>query len=343
VEDRFHGSRRKGGRPVFQLAEFFNWEVEMKLSKLLVSAAIASIVGGTAAHAQSQQDLIKPIDKELTFVFIPKVIHPWYDVVAQGSQFAAEEFAKSGIKINVIWDQPPQADVADQNQRIETNIGRKPDGLAVACLDRATNVQLLTEAKEAGVNVTTFNSFCDEKFPFVGPKSSYQDGFDLGEYLAKHLNGKGKIGILAGSLTASDHVERIQGFKKALESHPEMTIVFEQPDNDILEEAVTLTENALQANPDIAGIFGSNASNPIGAARAVKNAGFAGKIAIVGMDDLPEAVDAVCDGTITALKAQRQWDMGYWAVKYLVAANENHTIPMFHDTGSRFITKEDCK
>jgi ribose transport system substrate-binding protein len=315
----------------------------MKLSKLLMTAGIFSTIAAAGAFAQSQQDLIRPIDKELTFVFIPKVIHPWYDVVAEGSKFAAEELGKAGIKVNVIWDQPPQAEVTDQNRRIETNIGRQPDGLAVACLDRATNVQLLGEAREAGVNVITFNSFCDDKFPFVGPKSSYQDGFDLGEYLAKHLNGKGKVGILAGSLTASDHVERIQGFKKALESYPDMQIVFEQPDNDILEEAVTLTENALQANPDIAGLFGSNASNPIGAARAVKNAGLAGKVAIVGMDDLPEAVDAVCDGTITALKAQRQWDMGYWAVKYLVAMNENHTYPMFHDTGSRFITKDDCE
>ncbi|MGP4732269.1 substrate-binding domain-containing protein [Agrobacterium cavarae] len=315
----------------------------MKLSKTMMSAAALSVAIASGAHAKSQQDLIKPIDKELTFVFIPKVIHPWYDVVADGSKFAAEEFDKSGIKINIIWDQPPQADVADQNQRIEANIGRKPDGLAVACLDQATNVQLLTEAKAAGIHVTTFNSFCDDKFPFVGPKSSYQDGFDLGEFLAKHLKGKGKVGILAGSLTASDHVERIQGFKKALESYPDVKIVFEQPDNDILEDAVTLTENALQANPDIVGIFGSNASNPIGAARAVKNAGLAGKVAIVGMDDLPEAVDAVCDGTITALKAQRQWDMGYWTVKYLVAANQNHTVPMLHDTGSRFITKDDCK
>ena len=34
--------------------------------------------------------------------------------------------------------------------------------------------------------------------------------------------------------------------------------------------------------------------------------------------------------------------MGYWAVQYLVAKNENHTIPMFHNTGSRFLTKDDC-
>lgn len=308
----------------------------------LAATAFAATLAAPAVQAQDQAALIKPIDKELTFVFVPKVIHPWYDVVAQGAAFAVEEYAQQGIKISVVWDQPPQADVADQNARIEANIGRAPDGLAVACLDRATNVQLMNEAVKAGINVINFNSFCDEAFPFIGPKSSEQDGFDLGQYLAEQLGGKGKIAILSGSLTASDHVERITGFKKALEAYPEMEIVFEQPDDDILENAVSLTENMLQAHPDIAGIFGSNASNPIGAARAVKNAGLSGKVVIVGMDDLPEAVDFVCDGTIAALKAQRQWDMGYWAVKYMVAMNQNHTIPMFHNTGSRFLTKADC-
>ena len=190
----------------------------------------------------------------------------------------------------MIWDQPPQADVADQNSRIETNIGRQPDGLAVACLDQATNVQLLGEAKEAGVNVMTFNSFCSDDFPFVGQKNSYQDGYDLGKFLFEHIGGEGKVGILSGSLTATDHVERINGFKDAMKDYPNVEVVFEQPDNDVLEDAVTLTENALQANPDIKGFFGSNASNPIGIARAVANAGKAGEIAIVGMDDLPEAV-----------------------------------------------------
>ena len=310
------------------------------LAALAVTTGMS--IAAVPAFAAGQGDLIVPVTKELTFVFVPKVIHPWYDVVAEGGQFAVEELAKEGIKVNVIWDQPPQADVVDQNARIEANIGRAPDGLAVACLDQATNVQLLKEAVEAGLNVITFNSFCDDAFPFIGPKSSEQDGFDLGEFLAKKLGGKGKIAILSGSLTASDHVQRITGFKKALEAYPDMQIVFDQPDDDILENAVALTESALSANPDLAGIFASNASNPIGAARAVDNAGLAGKVAIVGMDDLPEAVDFVCKGVIDALKAQRQWDMGYWAVKYMVAMNENHTIPMFHNTGSRFFTKADC-
>ncbi|MBB3710493.1 ribose transport system substrate-binding protein [Limimaricola variabilis] len=314
------------------------------MTPIKTATAAAALIAALSApaRAQDQAELITPVDDKLTFVFVPKVIHPWYDVVREGAQFAVEEQAKRGVEIEMIWDQPPMADVADQNQRIEANIGRQPDGMAIACLDRATNVQMMNEAVEAGVNVINFNSFCDDAFPFIGPKSSVQDGYDLGEYLAEELGGKGKVAILSGSLTASDHVERITGFKDALSKHPEMEIVFEQPDDDILEKAVSLTENLLQAHPDINGIFASNASNPIGAARAVKNAGKAGEVAIVGMDDLPEAVEFVCDGTINALKAQRQWDMGYWAINYMVAMNENHTIPMFHNTGSRFLTKDDC-
>ena len=312
------------------------------MSRFIVGAALAVLALPGIAAAQDQADLITPVEDQLTFVFVPKVIHPWYDVVAEGAAFAVEEFAERGIEIEVIWDQPPQADVVDQNQRIEANIGRQPDGLAVACLDRATNVQLMNEAVEAGLNVISFNSFCDDAFPFIGPKSSVQDGYDLGVYLAEELDGEGQVAILSGSLTVSDHVERITGFKDAISQYPGIEIVFEQPDDDILEKAVELTEGALAANPDLDGIFASNASNPIGAARAVENAGKAGEVAIVGMDDLPEAVDFVCGGVIDALKAQRQWDMGYWAVYYLVAMNENHTFPMFHDTGSRFLTAEDC-
>jgi ribose transport system substrate-binding protein len=315
----------------------------MKLKTIGTLTGAALAFSTTLAFAADQADLIKPIDKELTFIFVPKVVHPWYDVVQAGGKFAVEELARDGIKVNMIWDQPPKADVADQNARIEADIGRQPDGLAVACLDKATNVELLKESVKAGIPTVTFNSFCDDAFPFIGPKSSEQDGADLAEFLAKRIGGKGNIAILSGSLTAPDHVQRITGFKKVLEQYPDIKVVFEQPDNDVLETAVTLTEQALAANPDLAGIFGADASNPIGAARAVSNAGLSGKVAIVGMDDLPEAVDFVCNGTIDALKAQRQWDMGYWAVKYLVAQNQNHTIPMFHNTGSRFLTKDDCK
>jgi ribose transport system substrate-binding protein len=300
---------------------------------------VALSLSALPAIAFDQGELITKVEKQ-TIVFIPKVVHPWYEVVAAGAAKAAEELKTEGIDVEIIWDSPPQADVADHNRRIETNIGRHPDGLAVSCLDPATNVQLLGEAVKAKVNVITFDTFCSEDFDFVGHKGDYQDGADLANFLAEKIGSEGKVGILAGSLTATNHVARVKGFKETIAKYPNIQIVFEQPDDDSLEKAVSLTENALQANPDLKGIFGSNASNPIGAARAVKNAGKEGQVVIVGMDDLPETLQFIKDGVIAGVKAQRQWEIGYWAVKYLVAKNQNHTIPHEHATGSQIITKE---
>lgn len=308
------------------------------LAGVALAAALA-LPGGALAFDQA--DLIKPIEDPLTIVFIPKVIHPWYEVVAAGADAAVEELAVRGIEVEVVWDSPPQADVADHNRRIETTIGRRPDGLAVSCLDPATNSQLIGEAVEAGINVITFDTFCSEDFKFVGHKGDYQDGADLAHFLAEQIGGSGKVGVLSGSLTASNHVARVKGFKETMaESYPDIDIVFEQPDNDDLERAVSLTENALQAHPDLKGIFGSNASNPIGAARAVSNAGKAGEIVIVGMDDLPETLQFIQDGVIAGVKAQRQWEIGYWVVNYLVAINQNHTVPDSHATGSQILTRD---
>lgn len=311
----------------------------MKLKLLLTAAAMVTL-SGLPAMAFDQGDLIKPVDKTLEIIFVPKVIHPWYDVVAAGAKKAAEELKTEGINVNITWDSPPQADVADQNRRIETDIGKRPDGLAVSCLDPATNVQLLREAKKAGVNLITFDTFCSDEFDFVGHKGDYQDGADLAEFLAGKIGDAGKVGILAGSLTATNHAARVKGFKEEIAKHPNIQVVFEQPDDDDLDKAVTLTENALQANPDLKGIFGANASNPIGAARAVKNAGKAGQVTIVGMDDLPETLEFIKEGVIAGVKAQRQWEIGYWTVKYLVAKNQNHTVPREHATGSQILTKE---
>ena len=121
-------------------------------------------VGPSPRERSEQRDLIKPITKKLTIIYVPKVIHPWYDVVHDGAKFAVEEFKKQGIDIDVVWDAPPQANIDDQNRRIEAAIGRRPDALCVASLDPSTNAQILEEAKKAGLNVMTFDTFCDERF-----------------------------------------------------------------------------------------------------------------------------------------------------------------------------------
>ena len=315
------------------------------MKKIIVCTLIAVVFcfASLSALALDQGDFIKPVDKTLKFVFIPKVVHPWYDVVRQGVDKAVAEFKERGVDIEVKWDAIPEAEITAHMNRIETNIAARPDGLAISCLDPATNTQLINDAVNAGLNVITFDTDAPESLRtlYVGHNKDAQDGYDLGIFLAEKIGKKGKVGILSGTLTAPNHVGRVQGFKDAIAQFPDIEVVFERPDNDDLQKAVDLTESALQANPDLAGIFCCNASNPIGAARAIVNAGKVGDVHIVGMDDMPETLQFIQDGVIDAVKIQRQWEIGYWGVYYMVAMYQGHTVPAEHATGSRLLTKED--
>lgn len=315
------------------------------MRKVIVCSLVAAILCGVslAAFALDQGAIIKPIDKKLKFVFVPKVVHPWYDVVKQGMETAVAEFKDRGIEIEVKWDAIPEAEITAHMKRIETNIAARPDGLAISCLDPATNTQLINDAVNAGLNVITFDTDAPESIrkTYVGHNKDFQDGYDLGVYLAEKIGKKGKVGVLSGTLTAPNHVGRVTGFKEAIAQFPNIEIVFERPDNDDLQKAVDLTESALQAHPDLVGMFCCNASNPIGAARAILNAGKTDQVHIVGMDDMPETLELIKEGVIDTVKVQRQWEIGYWAIYYMVAMYQGHTTPIEHPTGSRFLTKDD--
>jgi len=285
----------------------------------------------------------KPITTPLRFIFVPKNTHIWYDPVRAGIEEALQEQKRLGVEVHVSWDAPPAADMAVHKQKIEAGIRAKPDGLAVACLAPTTDTRIINEAVKAGLHVITFDTDAPDSLraTYVGHSQDAQDGADLAEYLAKTLNYQGKVGILTGNLTAPNHVGRVNGFKTAIAKHHNMSIVFANADGDDLEQAETLMAMALKNHPDLQGMFCCNATNPIGCARVVKKAGKCGQIHIVGMDALPETIQHIQDGVIDAVKVQRQREIGYWSIMYLVALNQGHTVPKEHQIGTELITKED--
>ncbi len=317
-----------------------SWIARMVLAGLLCLAAQGALA---QQYTFDQAKLIKPITKPLKIVFIPKLIHPWYKDVEFGAEAAVAEFKKQGIQIDMKWDAPATADINEQVKKIEANISSRPDGIAIACLDPATNTQVINDGIAAGLNIITFDTDApnSKRLMYVGHNGDFDDGFKSGEVMAKKIGGKGKVGILVGSLAAPNHVNRVKGFKEAIAKHKDITIAFEAADNDDIQKAMDMTESALQAHPDVKGIYANNAANGIGAPRAVKSAGKAGKITLIVDSLMPEEITFLKDGVIDMGNAQRQWDIGYWSVKYLVAINQNHTYPKVHETGAMLFTKDD--
>src|SRR6516164_1913903 len=76
----------------------------MKKTRIVPSLlAIAGVVFCTAGIAADQPQSavpLKPITKKLTFIYIPKLVHPWYEEVKRGVEFGIQEVKKEGIDVN---------------------------------------------------------------------------------------------------------------------------------------------------------------------------------------------------------------------------------------------------
>ncbi len=289
---------------------------------LALVVALAPVVPG---QVQAQEK------DSFYFVYVPKLVHPWYDDVKRGADASIAEFAKMGITVKYDWDAPPSADVVLHTQRIEAAIAKKPDVIFVSCLDAAADKPLIEEAQKQGIPVLSFDTPCPDTTveAFIGRYDYEADGAEVAEALAKAINYKGEVAILAGSPGAANHRQRVAGFKKTMEKYPDIQIVAEEFDNDDVERAVNLTASILQAHPNLAGIYGCNASNPIGAGRALVEAGKVGQVVLIGMDDLPDMVAFVRDGTALAMSVQNVSEIGYWTIKYGVAASKATLFPRF--------------
>lgn len=88
------------------------------------------------------------------FVIVPKVVHPWFELVHEGAEDAAEYLKQTaGIEVTVEYRAPQQASVIQQNQILTSVIATQPDGIAIDLLDSDANRPVLQEAMDRGIQL----------------------------------------------------------------------------------------------------------------------------------------------------------------------------------------------
>lgn len=276
-------------------------------------------------------------------VFIPKLVHEWYEEVKEGIDMAVEELAEKGVTVNYSWDPPADAIVTEQIAKMEAAAAKNPDGISIAVIDPAATTSAINELIDSGIKISTFDVDAPEskRLYYCGHSKNYDDGKRMAEILAEELGEEGEVAILAGTLSAGNHQERVQGFKDGIAQYPNMKIVAEQADEDSIEVAINVTEGYLAAYPNLKGLIGVNAASPIGAARAITDAGKAGQIKIVGMAEDQEAMQYVKDGTILCTLRQSVTTYGYNSVYNMLKLADGKTPdPVFDEIPAHFVTKE---
>lgn len=318
---------------------------------MVAALGVASVSAESVAEAPAEEfiDLSEydysdytPAKEEYNLVFIPKLVHTWYEDVKKGIDVAVAELEEKGVKVNVVWDAPTDAIVTDQIAKMEANAAAQPDGISVAIIDPSATTAVINELVAAGIHVETFD--CDapdsDREFYCGHSTNYQDGYDMAKVMADKLGGEGQVGILSGSLSAQNHIDRVQGFKDCLaENYPNIEVVDEQPDNDSVEDALKVTEGYISTYPDLKAVFGCNGASPNGAARAIIDAGKTGDIIVVGMAEDAEAAQYVRDGAMYCTLKQKVPSYGYNSVyNMIMIADGVGPVTVNGDIPADFIT-----
>ena len=281
----------------------------------------ATTGGGDSAPKSSS-----PGGKKITIGFLPKSKGNAYFVSCKNG---AEKAAKD-LGIELVFDGPTDPDPARQNEIVENWITLGVDAIAAACENKEGISTALRKARAKGVKVLTYDadSMPDAREFFVNQATPQGIGFGLMDEAARLCSTQGEFAVIMGSLTAANQIE----WRKFIEErraavYPGMKLVAVRPCDDMKDKAQSEATSILGANANLSCFVSTCSPGVPGAAEAVKQAGKAGKVKIVGLGLPSENRRYVKEGVTDTVILWKTEDLGYLAIQAAYAATQGTLKP----------------
>lgn len=271
---------------------------------------------------------------------VPKAIgFDFWETVRLGAQCAASK--QRGVEVQ--WDGVTQeTDVSGQQNLLQNLITQRVDGLVYAATDAKVLSNVTRSALESGTTVVNIDSGTQpqpEQVP-VYATDNVAAAEMATQYLADQLGGRGKVAFIPFQPGTATNDTRTEGFMNGLRANPGLQLVAQQSSDSDYNQALQVTQDILTANPDLDGIYAANEPSVLGAAEAVRQAGKAGQITIVGWDTASAEIEGIREGVISAVVAQNPFGMGFAGVNAAVQEIRTGKPAPGGDTGSQLITRD---
>lgn len=131
--------------------------------------------------------------------------------------------------------------------------------------------------------------------------NSLEAGVAISEKLVDAIGGKGGIVALQGRLDTDPARKRFAGLQQVLKGKPGVKLLDQQTANWDRTAAFPVMQTWLaKYGKQITAVWAANDDMALGALEALRAAGLAGKIPVVGVDGIPEAIDAIGKGEMIA-------------------------------------------
>jgi ribose transport system substrate-binding protein len=220
--------------------------------------SVASAEGPTCSLEQYKGEKIDLKDAVVGFSQSEKEDNPFRIAETQSIKDEAE---KLGVKKLITTN--AQSTLSKQISDIQDMISQGAQVLIVAPLNSDGLEPALKAAREKNIPVITIDrkvnaTPCEDYVTFLG-SNFVEQGKRAADQLIAGTDGKAKVAILLGSSGNAVTTDRTKGFKDQVAAEaPDVEIVAEQTGDFARDKGQSVTEQLLQANPDITAIYAEN-------------------------------------------------------------------------------------
>lgn len=248
--------------------------------------------------------------------------NPFFKIIADNLKAEAD---KHGYEVIV---NDASRDVKTQSEHIDTYIARGVTAIVVNPCDRLSLGPAIKKANDAGIPVFTCDLMCvapEAKVTAHVGTDNYQGGKLAGDAMIEALGEAGGKVLILDFKQANSCVLRVKGFKEVIEAHNKgrksgrIEIVTELDGGGLRDPGYKATSAAIQADPDLSGIFAINDPSALGAYAALKQVGKVEQVTIVAFDGQLDGKQAIKDGKIYADPIQFPDKMGRLTMQRILA------------------------
>ena len=260
------------------------------------------------------------------------------NITAEGKKYGYDTLVVSGDK-----------DVAKQGNQIKDFIVKKVSAIVLSPCDSKSIIPVIQEANAAGIPVFTVDIPCNEPGVKIASQIATDNeggGREAGRAMIEALGeAGGKIAVLHFKQAESCQL-RVKGFMEVIRAHNaagkgRIEVVTELESGGAKDVGYKAAEDALQAHPDLRGIFAINDPAALGARAAVEKAGKT-QVLIVGFDGQPEGKQAIRDGKIYADPIQFPDQMGIQVAQAILKHSKGEALPLQMLIPTRLYRKADA-
>ena len=236
-------------------------------------------------------------------------------------RITADRYVHERVRISIT-----HVDVFD-GEALAAALERLPaelDGVALVALDHPAVTEAVNGLVERGVVVVTLVSDLPgtRRAHFIGI-DNYAAGRTAATLLGRFLGHRsGKVGLIAGSLSLRDHIERQYGFEQVIaREYPDLVLLPLREARDDDARVRDVAGGLLAEHESLVGIYNVGAGTP-GIVAALEESGRARDIVFIAHELTPFNRRHLVRGTIDAVINQDAGHMARSAARILLASRE---------------------